>query len=230
MLQCQGGMSHCCMVDLCCDPHPFAAILRGPGTGLEKYKQMAAILDGDLASRQEVTIQLDNFKDLRRRLIGVQERCIELGRLAPNVCKLCTIIQHVTVCHGGGGCPRAYLMCYKCCTGRHSSKDCKEGLFKVPSHFCWKCWMPLKPMLGYSVHSDHPHDIGQGCSSPAKDFLKIFCISFFHTRALAPRVVCTARNQADFICWLFGNSAASAAGEANIPNVLTLFDAAYEQV
>ena len=55
MVQCQCGMSHCCLVDLCCDSHPFAAILKGPGTGLEKYKQMAAILDGDLASRQEVT-------------------------------------------------------------------------------------------------------------------------------------------------------------------------------
>ena len=222
------------MVDLCCvlcsDSYPFAEILKGTGTGLEMYRQMAAILDGDLASStQEFAIQLDDFNVMRKRLIRVQQRCIELGRLAANVCKLCTIIQHVTVCHGGGGCPRAYLMCYKCCIGRHPSKDCRADLFKVPSQFCWKCWMPLKPILGYSFHSDHPHEIGSSCSSPARDVLKIFCILFYHNRALAPMVTCPATSQAQFVIWLFGNSAPSAAGEANVPNVLALFDAAYEQ-
>jgi hypothetical protein len=230
MSQCRGGMSHSIMVERCCDSHPFPEILSSAGTHLSKYRKMAAILDGDLAPIQEFTIQLDNFKVIRRRLNGVRERCLELERLGPNVCKLCTTMQRTTVCHGGCGCPRAYLSCYKCCIGRHTSKQCTGVLFKVPAGFCWTCWMPLQTIFGYSFHSTHPSDIGQGCSNPAKDVLKQFTILFFHTRALAPMVNCTASSQAEFIHWLFNNSAASAAGEANIPNVLTLFDAAFEQV
>ena len=230
MSQRKGCMSHISMVDQCCDSHTCAAILDSAGTHLSKYKKMAAVLDGDLAPVQEFTIQLDNFKVLRRRLNGVRERCIELGRLAPNVCKLCTTMQRITVCHSGAGCPRAYLTCYKCCTGRHIGRNCKGVLFKVPEGFCWTCWMPLQPMFGYIFHSTHTSEIGQGCSNPAKDVLKQFSILFFHNRALAPMVKCAARSQAEFIDWLFNNSAASAAGEANIPNVLTLLDAAFEQV
>ena len=214
---------------MCDSPH-LTGILSGNDTHHNKYLQMVRILDGELKSPiQEYSIELDDFKALRIRLQRVQEHLTETSRLAINVCKLCTTLQTSIVCHGKNGCPRAYNICYKCCIGNHQSKECKGSLFKVPSGFCWRCWMPLQSIFGFSFHRTEPSEIGTGCTNPAKDLLKQFAIMFFHSRKLVPTAQCVAITQAGFIDWLFTNSAASAAGNANVPGVLTLLEAAFEK-
>jgi hypothetical protein len=89
--------------------------------------------------------------------------------------------------------------------------------------------MPLQSIFGFSFHRTEPSEIGTGCTNPAKDLLKQFAIMFFHSRKLVPTAQCVAITQAGFIDWLFTNSAASAAGNANVPGVLTLLEAAFEK-
>jgi len=167
-------------------------------------------------------VDLDDFKVLRTFFQSVSQCLTDISRLAPECCTLCSTLQSELVCHGQMGCPIVFNHCFKC-IGRHASKMCSGGFFKVPAGFCWTCWMPLQNFFGFQFHSEN---VGPKCNSPAKDVLKHLAIVFFHARTLVPAVTCSAVTPTEYAKWLFDCSGGSVAGEGQVPNILRLFKAA----
>jgi len=198
-------------------------IIRCRSSDQEKYQQMASIIDGSPMNMlmHVEGLQVETFGHLRQRLTDINRRMQALSTLHVSFCRLCSAIKNETVSHTAG-CPSMFNICYKC-LGRHVGAGCANPLFKVAHNFCWKCWMPLYDIFGISFHSKKVNEIGHGCASVGRDFLKPLACAFFHKRQIA-KVQCPSTDTSHYQRWLFQGSGVSAAGSGQIPNILVLLE------
>jgi hypothetical protein len=205
------------------DNYNFAGIISQGGSGQDMYVAMTEFVDGEVAATNSCTIILDDFSSLLRMLKRVQTHLQMLSRYSHLECKLCSTIRHESVSHGMSGCPCEFNICYKC-FGHHIGKSCREPYFKVPSNYCWKCWLPLFPIFGVQFHPRSKDDIGPKCKQSASDYLKPLTGHFFYKRDIAS-ITCPAIDLKQYQQWLFHQSETSVSGNGQVPNILFLLDA-----
>ena len=188
---------------------------------------MVSIIDGPLTHTvMEFKTSPDDFNDLRRRLSTILAAVNKLTQVPSSVCLLCSAIDKKRVSHESG-CPSIFNTCFKC-LGRHSSQSCSQKFFNVAKRFCFKCWMPLFDIFGYSFHSKEICDL-RNCNSACKDFLKPLASCFFYRRHIV-NMVCPCTELSQYQTWLFSHSQTSVSGSGQMPNILLLLEASFAQM
>jgi hypothetical protein len=203
---------------------PVAEIISRYDTDKEKYISMAKLVDGDLVSPITCTLELDDFSSLLTRMQVVGKHLVTLSLHSPFECKLCTTLQGESVSHGMTGCSQQFNVCHKC-FGLHPSKDCTGPLFKLPSGYCWKCWLPLFPILGISFHPREKDQIGNVCKQSAINFLKPLCARNYYQRVSGMEG--NSGSLKEYEAWLFHQS--DTAGLGQVPNLILLIEAAFRK-
>ena len=192
-----------------------------------KYERMASIIDGPLTqTNMEFKTSPDDFNDLRRRLSAMLIAVNKLGNVPSAVCLLCSVIQNKKICHKSG-CPSCFNHCFKC-LGRHSSQSCSNKYFNVARRFCFKCWMPLFDIFGFSFHSKEICDL-RNCTSACRNFLKPLAACFFYRRQIL-QLPCPCTDLVQYQSWLFSPTSASVSGSGQVPGILLLLEASFAQM
>jgi hypothetical protein len=202
-----------------------------PGSDQDKYIAMTRFVDGadqygGVAASRTFEITLDDFNNLRGRLSAIMVAVNRLTRVPVSVCLLCSAIANKRVSHKSG-CPSSFNTCFKCLC-RHSSKDCAQKYFNVATGFCFKCWMPLFDIFGFSFHSKALCDL-RICTNACRDFLKPLAACFYHRRDIV-RLVCPVADLVQYQTWLFSPTSASVSGSGQVPGILLLLEASFAQM
>ena len=168
-----------------------------------KYERMASIIDGPLTQTiMEFTTSPDDFNDLRRRLSAMLIAVNKLGNVPSAVCLLCSVIQNKKICHKSG-CPSCF-------------------------NHCFKCWMPLFDIFGFSFHSKEICDL-QNCTSACRNFLKPLAACFFYRQQIL-QLPCPCTDLVQYQTWLFSPTSASVSGSGQVPGILLLLEASFAQM
>ena len=186
---------------------------------------MTKLVDGDQLSTITCTVELDDFSSLTTRLQLIEQYLATLSRYSQLQCKLCSVIGNTSVAHGTSGCPREFNICYKC-FGLHKGSACSGPYFKVPEgNYCYGCWMPLFPILGFQLHPRGKDYVGSKCKAGAYGFVKPMSGHFFYNREIAG-ITCPT-DMMQYQEWLFHQSETSISGGGQVPNIIRLMEAVF---